>query len=234
MNKNILLYQLKSLLEAAPDFSFYTAESEAHLHWMNSIYSVIYQWKPFPAIAIASSIEFMPVEAERKKNIECIFNVAHHACSELRAEIDAAASSTAAKKSSADNDLATLLSMANDHLFIVDQVCDSAKLHFYLNNLQELVHLRLLVKEISTEAITELENIKSKTNPLVEVKIAQSISENLFFIDDLNCWGAVKDGYPGIQTLSEAIAPLLQDKALTKRDHYEASWDQAIAPKTVA
>ncbi len=124
MNKNILLYQLKSLLAAAPDFSTYTADSDVHLHWMNSVYSVIYQWKPFPAIAIASAIEFMPVEAERKKNIECIFNVAHHACSELQAEIAAVASSVVSKKSSADHDLVSLLSTANDRLFIVDHACD--------------------------------------------------------------------------------------------------------------
>lgn len=229
MNKNILLYQLQSLLEAAPDFSVYTAESEGHLHWMNSVYSVIYQWKPFPAIAIASAIEFMPVEAERKKNIECIFNVAHHACSELHAEIDAATSSTAVKKSSAENDLATLISMANDRLFIVDSICDLAKLKFYLSSLQELVQLRLLVKEISAEAIAELQKIKSQTDHLIEVKIATPVSENLFFIDDLNSWGAVSDGYPANQVLSEAVSPLLQDQTRTKREHYEAVWAKAIA-----
>lgn len=229
MNKNILLYQLEALLAAAPDFSIYTADSDVHLNWMNSVYSVIYQWKPFPAIAIASAIEFMPVEAERKKNIECIFNVAHHACSELRSEIDALAGSVVSKKFNADHDFASLLSMANDRLFIVDYACDLAKLNFYTRNLQELVNLRLLVKEISVEASAELVKIRSQPNPLIEVKLAQSISENLFFLDDLNCWGAVSDDYPANELLSKTVTPLLQDQVHIKREHYEAMWAKAIA-----
>ena len=229
MNKKILLFQLKALLEAAPDFTAYTADSEEHLHWMNSVYSVIYQWKPFPAIAIASAIEFMPVEAERKKNIECIFNVAYHACSEIQAEIDALASSEIAKKSSAENDLKTLLSMANDRLFIVDGTCDLAKLHFYINNLQELVQLRLLVKEISSEAKSELEKIKSQAETLIDIKIAPAAAETIFFVDDLNCWGLTVDGHQGNSLLSETVAPLSAEQARAKRDYYEALWHKAAA-----
>lgn len=229
MNKKILLFQLKALLEVAPDFRVYAADSQSHLHWMNSVYSVIYQWKPFPAIAIASAIEFMPVEAERKKNIECIFNVAYHACSEVQAEIDVLASSAIAKKSSPENDFKTLLSMANDRLFIIDGTCDLAKLHFYINNLQELVHLRLLVKEISSEAKEELEKIRSEADTLIDIKIAPTAAETMFFVDELNCWGLIVDGYQADTLLSETVAPLPAKQARDKRDYYEALWHQSLA-----
>ena len=77
MNKKILLYQLRALLEIAPDFNLYHPDSEMHSRWMNSIHTLIYQWKPFPAIAVASAIEFMPGDKERSKNIEQLFNIAY-------------------------------------------------------------------------------------------------------------------------------------------------------------
>ncbi len=143
MNKKILRYQLRALLEVAPDFNAYTPDSEVHLGWMNSIHTLIYQWKPFPAIAVANAIEFMPSEAERSRNIEQIFSIAHHAIEQLQVEIEVMISSGAASTNHSDRDLATLVSTANQHLFVVDSDCDLQKLQFYLDSLKEQVKLRL-------------------------------------------------------------------------------------------
>lgn len=73
MNKKILLYQLRALLDTAPDFNLYSPDSEIHSRWMNSIHTLIYQWKPFPAIAVASAIEFMPGEKRAFKKYRTTF-----------------------------------------------------------------------------------------------------------------------------------------------------------------
>ena len=229
MNKKILRYQLNALLENSPDFNSYTEDSEIHLRWMNSVYTLIYQWKPFPAIAIASAIEFMPVEAERSKNIETIFNIAHHAMSELQADIDASnhRESSATTQSATDKDRASLIATANDRIFIVDHSCDLEKLDFYSQTLQELVQLRLLVKECSSDVSAELEKIKSQSNQLIEIKLAPHAAENIFFVDDLNGWASVRDGYLADAMLSDTITPLKAEQLSAKRTHYETVWAEA-------
>ena len=227
MNKKILLYQLRAALEIAPDFNLYTPDSEIHLRWMNSIHTLIYQWKPFPAIAIANAIEFMPSEAERSRNIEQIFNVAHHAIDQLQVEIEASLRSGAVSKNTSEKDLATLLSTANEYLFIIDNACDVKKLEFYLDSLQEKVRLRLLVNELSAEAVADLKKITSQLDVLVEVKIAPVVTEKLVFVDDLNSWGSVDDGHQANLFLSEHIIPLSPELTQLKRHQYEAIWTTA-------
>ena len=227
MNKKILLYQLRALLEIAPDFNAYTPDSEIHLRWMNSIHTLIYQWKPFPAIAVANAIEFMPSEAERSRNIEQIFNISHHASEQLQVEIEATLSSGAVSNNNTEKDLATLLSTANQHLFIVDSDCDAKKLEFYLDSLQEQVHLRLLVSEFSAEAIAELKKMTSQSGALVEVKLATAATEKIVFVDELNSWGSINGGHQANLLLSDTIAPLSPELTSLKRDLYEAAWTTA-------
>ena len=224
MNKKILLYQLRAALEIAPDFNLYTPDSEIHLRWMNSIHTLIYQWKPFPAIAIANAIEFMPSEAERSKNIEQIFNIAHHSIEQLQVEIESSLRSGAVSKNTSEKDLATLLSTANEHLFIIDNACDGKKLEFYLDSLQEKVRLRLLVNKLSAEAVAELKKITSQLDVLVEVKIAPVVTEKLVFVDDLNSWGSVDDGHQANLFLSDHIIPLSPELTQLKHHQYEATW----------
>jgi len=227
MNKKILLYQLRALLEIAPDFNAYTPDSEIHLGWMNAIHTLIYQWKPFPAIAIANAIEFMPSEAERSRNIEQIFNISHHAIEQLQVEIEASLSSGAVSNNNSEKDLATLLSTANQHLFIVDSDCDVQKLEFYLDSLKEQVQLRLLVSEFSVDAIEQLKKMKSQSGALVEVKVATAATEKIVFVDDLNSWGSVDDGHHANLFLSEHIVPLPPELMQLKRNQYEAAWTTA-------
>ena len=130
MNKKILLYQLRALLDTAPDFNLYSPDSEIHSRWMNSIHTLIYQWKPFPAIAVASAIEFMPGENERLKNIEQLFNVAYHAVEQLQVEIELASKSGSASNNNRDNDVATIMSTTNERLLIIDSDCDIKNIVF--------------------------------------------------------------------------------------------------------
>jgi len=227
MNKKILLYQLRALLEIAPDFNAYTPNSEIHLRWMNAVHTLIYQWKPFPAIAVANAIEFMPSEAERSRNIEQIFNISHHAIEQLQVEIESSLSSGAVSNNNSEKDLATLLSTANQHLFIVDSDCDVQKLEFYLDSLKEQVQLRLLVSEFSVDAIEQLKKMKSQSGALVEVKVATAATEKIVFVDDLNSWGSVDDGHHANLFLSEHIVPLPPELMQLKRNQYEAAWAAA-------
>ena len=227
MNKKILLYQLRALLEIAPDFNRYIPDSEIHLRWMNSIHTLIYQWKPFPAIAVANAIEFMPSEAERSKNIEQIFNIAHHAIEQLQVEIEASLISDIVAKTDGDKDLATLMSTANERLFIVDSVCDLQKLQFYMDSLKEQVKLRLLVCKLSAEAIAELKKMTSQLGALVEVKVAPAASEKIIFVDELNSWCYVSDDYLPNLLLSNTIVPLSPELNQSKRDQYEILWANA-------
>jgi len=227
MNKKILLYQLRAVLAIAPDFNLYTPDSEIHLRWMNSIHTLIYQWKPFPAIAVANAIEFMPSEAERSRNIEQIFNVAYHAVEQLQVEIEALLRSGAVSNNNSEKDFSTLMSTANERLLIVDSDCDVKKLEFYLDSLQEQVHLRLLVSELSAEVLAELKKIILQTGMLVEAKVATAATEKIVFVDDLNSWGSVDDGHQANLLLSETLTPLSPELTQLKRNQYEATWTTA-------
>jgi hypothetical protein len=169
----------------------------------------------------------MPSEAERSKNIEQIFNISHHAIEQLQVEIELSLNSSAASNNNSDKDLVTLLSTANQYLFVVDSNCDVQKITFYLNGLKDQVHLRLLVSEFSAAAIAELKKMTSQSGALVEVKVTTSATEKIVFVDDLNSWGSVDDGHQANLFLSEHIIPLSPELTQLKRHQYEATWAKA-------
>ena len=89
------------------------------------------------------------------------------------------------------------------------------------------MRLRLLVKECSSDVSRELEKLKSQSNSLIEIKLAPQVLENIFFIDDLNSWASVEDGYQSDSLLSETISPLKDEQTSSKRELYETLWAEA-------
>jgi hypothetical protein len=98
---------------------------------------------------------------------------------------------------------------------------------FYLNSLQEQVNLRLLVSQVSAEAVAELKKITSQTGALVEVKVAMAATEKIIFVDELNSWGSVNNGHLANVLLSETLTPLSPELTQLKRNRYEATWATA-------
>lgn len=229
MKNQILLYQLQRLLENLPDFNAYEPDSKEHARWMGSAYALVYQWKPFPAISISSAIEFMPIKAERNKNIERILHVLSHAVSELEFAVANSASSkfNQQNKSDFEDTLSTLILTVNECLLITDIFLDPEILQIYLAKLESTVGVRLLVSEYSENLPAAVETMQAQSGLAIEVRVAPAVQDRLIFIDDLSCWMPVHSLKNTEKTMSNGLVPLSLDLSKIKRDYYEALWLQA-------
>ena len=229
MKNQILLYQLQRLMENLPDFAAYEPESELHNHWMGSAYALVYQWKPFPAISLSSAIEFMPIKAERNKNIERMLHVLSHAVSELESTVANSALSQFNQQNQADfvNILSTLMLTVSDSVLITDVFLDAEILQTYLAQLENTVTVRLLVKDSSADLHAALANLKSKSALTVELRLAPAVQDRLIFIDALSCWMPTQSVKNPEKIILSGLVPLTADLTKIKRDYYEALWSQA-------
>lgn len=230
MKNQILLYQLQRLMENMPDFAAYESDSKVHARWMGSAYALVYQWKPFPAISLSSAIEFMPIKAERNKNIERILHVLSHAVSELENAVANSASSNLNQQNKSDfaDTLSTLILTVNDSLLITDIFLDPEILQLYLARLESMVDVRLLVSECSVDLNAAVDAIRTQSGLTVELRVAPAVQDRLIFIDDLSCWMPVQSLKNTEKTMSNGLLPLSPDLTKIKRAYYEALWSQAI------
>ena len=231
MKNQILLYQLQRLMETMPDFETYEPDSPAHARWMGSAYAVVYQWMPFPAISIASAIEFMPVKAERNKNIERILNVMSHALSELESAVAHEPVTDAVKLSQADFEkaLSTLILTTHDNVFITDKSIDADLLQRYLSQLEGMVHVRLLAGTCPDDVRTAIEAIELPSGLKIELRTDPGVQDRLIFIDALSCWSLAEAVKQAEEKTTASLAPLAKDLATDKRNQYERLWAQAKA-----
>ncbi len=229
MKNQILLYQLQRLMETMPDFAAYEPDSPAHARWMGSAYAVVYQWMPFPAISIASAIEFMPVKAERNKNIERILNVMSHALSELESAVAHEPAAEVVKLSQADFEkaLSTLMLTTHDNVFITDKLIDAEVLQRYLGQLEGMVHVRLLASTCSDEVRNAIAAIDSPSGLKIEIRTDPGVQDRLIYIDALSCWSLAEPVNQAEEKTTASLAPLATDLATDKRNQYERLWAQA-------
>ena len=231
MDKPVLLAQLRTLLEGAPDFGAYTPMSQPHSRWLGTALALVARWKQREAISFSNAIELMPLSTLREKNIAKVFSTLHYAIADL--ELDAPTSGDQAFGPGAVYDfykaLSSVLSGASKSLLIADTFLDPEVFDTYLAQVPASVATRLLAREYAAQLKPAVQKFVAQSGQSVEVRVSKAFHDRVIFVDDLSCWvlgQSVKDAAKAKPTY---LAPLSPDVSKLKLQDYEVVWSSATA-----
>ena len=234
MDKAVLLAQLQSLLETAPDFSAYSASSREHSVWLAKGHALIkrsHSSLSMEVIEFASESDNLHFSRDRQ--IAKIFNLIHRAIADLELDAPLLAGQAFAPGEVYDffKALSAAVSSTTKSIFIIDAYLDDQIFDSYISGLSTGVSVHLLT---GTKY-----GVPAKLKPAVvsynqhgtvaEVKISDEIHDRVLFIDNLSCWvmgQSIKDAAKAKPTY---LLPLPTDIAMLKLSHYELIWRNASA-----
>ena len=225
MDNAVLLAQLQSLLETAPDFSAYSPSSREHNVWLAKGHALVSRWKSFEAISFASASDFLHLPILRDGNIAKIFGLIHRAIADLELDAPLLAGQAFAPGERYDffRALSAAVGWATKSIFIIDAYLDDQIFDSYISGLPTGVSIRLLTgtkHEVPAKLKPAVVNYNQQHGQIAEVKISDEIHDRVLCIDSLSCWvmgQSIKDAAKAKPTY---LLPLPTDIATLKLSHY--------------
>ena len=234
MDKAVLLAQLQSLLETAPDFSAYSASSREHSVWLAKGHALIkrrHTTLNMEAIEFASASDNLHYSTLRDGYVAKIFNLIHRAIADLELDAPLLAGQVFATGEVYDFFKALLAAVgsATKSIFIIDAYLDEEIFESYISNLPVGVSVQLLTSKYGARLKPALAMYKQQYDTPASVKISNEIHDRVLFVDNLSCWvmgQSIKDAAKAKPTY---LSPLPTDIAKLKLSHYEVIWNNASA-----
>jgi hypothetical protein len=145
MEPQILLAQLRALLERSPDLDNFSPKSRDHMVWLSQAHALLSRWNNIEAIFFKSACDFLSVLQTREMNITQIYGILHRAIADLELEVppENEASFPAGGVYDFFKALNKVIASAEISIFIIDPYLDETVFDHYLNSRHENVHVRL-------------------------------------------------------------------------------------------
>ncbi len=229
MDKAVLLAQLRSLLEQAPDFAAFSPTSGEHHAWLARAHALISRWNQLEAISLASAADFMHMSLLRDGQISKIIGLVHRAIADLELDTPKLANQAFAPGAVYDffKALSAALGSATTSIFIIDPYLDEQIFDTYLASVPAGLSVRLLAHKYGNLLKPAVQKFSAQHGTNVSVRISPEFHDRIVFVDDLSCWvmgQSIKDAAKAKPTY---LLPLPPDIAKLKQSHYEAIWQQA-------
>jgi len=229
MDKAVLLAQLRSLLEAAPDFSAYSPTSGEHHAWLAKAHALVSRWNRLEAISFASAADFLYMPLMRDGQVAKIIGLIHRGIADLELETPKLADQAFAPGAVYDffKALSAAFGSATTSVFIIDPYLDEQIFDTYLASIPAGLSVRLLAHKYGNLLKPAVQKFTAQHGTNVSVRISQEFHDRIVFVDDLSCWvmgQSIKDAAKAKPTY---LLPLPPDIARLKLNHYEAIWNNA-------
>jgi len=146
MNPEILLAQLRALIERMPDFNQYTPTSREHLVWLGQGHALVNRWNRMEAIGFQSASDMLPMDLLRANNVAKILGIIHRAIADLEMQVPQKDQVAFAAGEVYDffRELNKVIGTAEKSIFIIDPYLDHTVFDNYLNSRKAEVSVRLL------------------------------------------------------------------------------------------
>ncbi|WP_018985277.1 hypothetical protein [Methylophilus methylotrophus] len=231
MEPQILLAQLRALLERAPDLSNYSPTSKEQMVWLAQAYALIERWDNIEAIAFKSACDFMSSSLMRDSSLTKIFGTIHRAIAdlELRVPSNIEVNFGAGDVYDFFNALNKVIASAEKSIFIIDPYLDHTVFDHYLNSRNINAKIRLLLSHNAQKIVPAAQKYKAQHGAVLELKESNSLHDRVIFIDGYVCWllgQSVKDAAKAKPTYLVQLPP---DVVPEKLNHYEKIWSSANA-----
>lgn len=229
MEPQILLAQLRALLERAPDLGNYSPTSSEQMTWLAQAHALINKWQRMEAISFRTACDFMSSSLMRDSSLTKIFGTIHRAVADLELKVptDIKVSFGAGNVYDFFNALTKVIASAEKSIFIIDPYLDHTVFDHYLNSRQAGVKVRLLLSHNAQKIVPSAQKYVSQYGEVLELMESKSLHDRVIFIDGDVCWllgQSLKDAAKAKPTY---LVPLPPDVVPEKLKNYEAIWGSA-------
>ena len=229
MKPELLLAQLRALLERTPDFEEYSPTSKEHLVWLGQANALISRWDILEASSFRTASDFLPMPYLRDNHIAKIYGIVHRAVADLELKVPADTTINFGPGAVYDffRELNELIASAETSIFIIDPYLDHTVFDHYLNARKPDVTVRLLLSKGVEKIKPATDKYIGQFGEVLEVKSSKGIHDRVIFIDNYVCWvlgQSVKDAAKAKPTY---LAPLSPDVVPAKLADYDRIWNEA-------
>lgn len=228
MEPNILLAQLRALVERAPDFSSFSPASREHLIWLGQAHALTSRWNSTESISFKSASDFLHSPVMRDGSVTKIFGILHRAIADL--ELDAPQTDSsfgAGEVYDFFKSLNKVIASAEKTLFIIDPYLDQSVFDHYLVSRHKDVMVRLLLNHNAEKITASGKMYTAQHGAILELRKSAALHDRVIFVDSYVCWvvgQSLKDAAKSKPTYLVQAPP---DVVAEKLKHYERIWDAA-------
>ena len=229
MEPQILLAQLRALLERAPDLEAYSPASNEHQMWLGQAHALISRWNQVEAIGFKGDCDFLSNSLMRPPSIGKIFGTIHRAIADLEMSVpvETEVSFGAGEVYDFFRALNKVIASAETSIFIIDPYLDHTVFDHYLASRQEDVCIRLLLNHYAEKVVPAAEKYIAQHGSVLELRKSKSLHDRVIFLDNYVCWligQSIKDAAKAKPTYLVQLPP---DVVPEKLNNYEEIWSSA-------
>lgn len=229
MEPEILLANLRALLERIPNFDEYSPSSQEHLLWLGQGHALVQRWNKYEAVSYRSSCDFMPIEVNRVTNISNVIGILHRAIADLELMVPDKGKVAFAAGEVYDffKELNNLIRSADRTIFIIDPYLDNTVFDHYVVSKKPEATVRLLISKNAENVKAAAEKYRSQHGEILEVRKNRKTHDRVIFIDDFSCWvvgQSIKDAAKAKPTY---LSPLAPDIVSIKLKEYNEIWSNS-------
>ena len=229
MEPQILLAQLRALIERTPDLESYSPTSQEHMVWLGQAHALVARWNRLESMSFKSASDFLSMELVRQNQIGKIFGILHRAIADLELQVpsDIEVNFGAGDVYDFFRALNKVIASAEKSLFIVDPYLDEAVFDYYLNSRHSEVKVRLLLNHKAEKVLPASQRYIAQYGEVLKLRKSKTLHDRVIFVDGYVCWligQSIKDAAKAKPTYLVQLPP---DVVPAKLQNYEDIWINA-------
>jgi len=226
MKPEILLAQLRALVERTPEYDTSHCRSREHVIWLSQAHALVNKHNLLEAIELKNQWDLLGNGILGPSAYAKIQAIIYRAIAALELEVPDGAEITFDRGEvySFFRSLNKVIDSAEKTLFIVDPYLDDTIFDHYLNARKPAVSVRLLTGPRSKNIKPAAAKYVAQFGPVLEVRQSNDVHDRVIFLDGYVCWvtgQSIKDAAKAKPTY---LAPLSPDVVMEKLRNYEAIW----------
>jgi len=229
MEPEILLAQLRAIIERTPDFEQYSPTSREHMMWLGQAHALVSRWNNMEAISFKSSTDFLAMEATRSNNVATIMGILHRALADLELNVPEKDKVAFAAGEVYDffRELNKVIESADKSIFIVDPYLDHTVFDHYLNSRKPDVTVKLLLNKNAESVKVAADKYIKQFGEILELRKSRKIHDRVVFVDGYVCWVVGQSLKDAAKAKPTYLTPLAPDIVSEKLQDYESIWTES-------
>lgn len=229
MEPNILLAQLRALIERAPDLAAYTPSSKEHQMWLGQAHALVTRWNKLEAMSFKSDCNFLHSPVMSESSISNIFGTLYRAIADLEIQVPVETEVNFGAGDVYDffKALNKVIASAEKTLLIIDPYLDETVFDHYLNSRQPDVQVRLLVNKKAESLLPSSEKYTTQFGDVLEIRKSKALHDRVIFVDSYACWLIGQSISHAAKAKPTYIVQLPPDVVSAKLANYDEIWSNA-------
>ena len=212
MEPQILLAQLRALLERAPDLEKFNSESKDHMIWLGQAHALVSRWNNAEAIAFKQASDLLSTPFLQESYIVKVFGILYRAVADLELQVpsDAEVCFDAGEVYKFFKALNKVIDSAEKSLFIIDPYLDDTVFDHYLKSRRSEVTVRLLLNNKAVSIMPAAQKYRDQYGDILQIKESKLLHDRIIFVDGYVCWligQSVKDAAKAKPTYLVQLPP---------------------------